>query len=61
MKTRGTEKSLWKILRDESYFISELRELVARKVKKVILALVGIPQNLGKKSLSVKQKKPYEY
>ena len=62
MKTQGTEKSLWKIWSDESYFISELRELVARKMKKIILALVGIPQNLGWEILKHQtKKKPYEY
>ena len=30
------------------HFISELREFVARKMKKIMLTLVGIPQKLGR-------------
>ena len=49
MKARGKfkirTKSLWET---NLHFRSELRELVARKVKKIILALVGIPRKFGR-------------
>lgn len=62
MKTQGTEKSLWKIWSDESYFISELPELVARKVKK---NNISIGRNSAKSRLrnpkASNKKNPYEY
>ena len=39
------------------HFMSELRELVARKVEKIILALVGIPQKLGRAIFKCQTKK----